>query len=364
MIQSVLFFVLGFLCAGFVVALFAPAALRRAARLTRKRIEATMPLTPAEIQADKDHVRAEAAMAVRRLEMTVSSLRDRTATQMVDIGRGLEEIKALTAAGDQKSQAIATLEAQTEALRADLAARNEEIRHLTARLAEAESAQAMNAAEVEKLGAMYDEASFASSTRQIELVARESENEKLAETVLQLKAQRKEAEARAQAMALDARTAREEAKAERKRANDMEKKIERLTSKLASSEEKRKAAAHSKAPVLDGDVDQAVAKLSADRDRLEERLTALARENKRLKASKDTATASPATVAGDGDSARLREQMNELAAEMVSLTAMLDGPDSPIVKALDNPAVEFDGPDRPISLADRVKALRKAASAG
>ena len=34
----------------------------------------------------------------------------------------------------------------------------------------------------------------------------------------------------------------------------------------------------------------------------------------------------------------LREQMNELAAEVVHLTAKLEGPDSPIIKALAAPA--------------------------
>ncbi|RVD33208.1 hypothetical protein EN741_32560, partial [Mesorhizobium sp. M4B.F.Ca.ET.019.03.1.1] len=60
----------------------------------------------------------------------------------------------------------------------------------------------------------------------------------------------------------------------------------------------------------------------------------------------------------------LRDQMNELAAEVVSLTMKLDGPDSPIAKALASPPRE----GRPAngegvtSLADRVRALQKAHS--
>ena len=64
----------------------------------------------------------------------------------------------------------------------------------------------------------------------------------------------------------------------------------------------------------------------------------------------------------------LREQINDLAAEVVSLTATLEGPDSPINKALAAAPAEAspaDGPHEKItSLADRVRALQKAASAG
>jgi hypothetical protein len=53
--------------------------------------------------------------------------------------------------------------------------------------------------------------------------------------------------------------------------------------------------------------------------------------------------------------------MNTLAAEVVSLTAKLEGPDSPITKALAAPQEARSGT---ISLADRVRALQKADSAG
>jgi seryl-tRNA synthetase len=104
------------------------------------------------------------------------------------------------------------------------------------------------------------------------------------------------------------------------------------------------------------DIDKAIAKLDSDRERLEARLTVLARENKRLKADLGALAASNPT---DGSSA-LREQMNDLAAEVVNLTAKLEGPDSPIAKALSAPQDVRSGTT---SLADRVRALQKAPSA-
>jgi peptidoglycan hydrolase CwlO-like protein len=108
------------------------------------------------------------------------------------------------------------------------------------------------------------------------------------------------------------------------------------------------------------DIDQALAKLSADRERLEARMTLLARENKRLK---DLSAGSSSSL-NKGD-AHLREQMNEMAAEVVNLVAKLDGPGSPISKALaDTEATEGDGAAKKLSLADRVRALQKAAASG
>jgi hypothetical protein len=69
------------------------------------------------------------------------------------------------------------------------------------------------------------------------------------------------------------------------------------------------------------------------------------------------------------DTAVLREQINDIAAEMVRMTAALEGPDSPINAALKSeegrpaPVAANRDPDAPISLADRVRALQKAAAA-
>ncbi|RWF67930.1 MAG: hypothetical protein EOS26_28685, partial [Mesorhizobium sp.] len=103
------------------------------------------------------------------------------------------------------------------------------------------------------------------------------------------------------------------------------------------------------------------AKLDRDRERLEARLTELARENKKLKTE---LAAFEASRSEDGDDARrasaaLREQMSDLAAQVVALTATLDGPESPIAKVLAAPNQAGSG-ER--SLADRVRALQKAES--
>ncbi|TPJ81246.1 hypothetical protein [Mesorhizobium sp. B2-6-2] len=378
MVQSVLFFVLGFLCAVFLASLVAPAVWRRAVVLTRRRLEASLPLTPAEIQADKDRVRAEYAMTTRRLEITVKNLQEKVAEQLVEIGRANEALKELAVEKKDKNQALSDLQAKT----AELRQREEELHRLAEKHAQTERALEKRALELQKLEQMYDDASFSSSNRQIELVARESELEKLASDIALLKGQRREADRRNQEVASESKAAREALKAEKKKTAELDKKVERLLATLADREEKldrrekdlarmrersKESAANGVARPAAGtdakgdDVDKAIARLEGDRERLEARLTALARENKRLKT--DLAAASGAAMpesAGDARSgAGLREQMNELAAEVVNLTMKLDGPDSPIAKAL---AGEGQQNGRGASLADRVRALQKAGS--
>ncbi|TPL84325.1 hypothetical protein FJ941_08755 [Mesorhizobium sp. B2-3-13] len=381
MVQSVLFFALGFLCAGFLALMVAPAVWRRAVALTRRRIEASIPLTRAEIQADKDRIRAEYAMSTRRLEINVKTLREKVAEQLVEINRGHEALKGLAVERTDKNHALAELGAKSEALRQ----REEELHQLSERLKETERKLERRALDIEKLEHMYDDASFASSSRQIELVARESELQKLASDISLLRGQRKEADRRSQEIAAESKAARDGLKAERRRAAELDKKVERLLATLADREdkldrrEKELARLREKAKAEDGasalrlvgkpdeagrhdeagkrdDVDRAIARLDGDRERLEARLMALARENKRLKADLGAAASLGLT---NGNGAALREQMNELAAEVVHLTAKLEGPDSQIAKALAAPQENRSaGHDR--SLADRVRALQKA----
>jgi chromosome segregation ATPase len=383
LVQSILFFALGFLCAGFLALLVAPAIWRRAVALTRRRVEASVPRTLAEIQADKDSLRAEFAMTTRRLEMSVKTLREQANEQLVEISRGREALKGLAVERKDKKQALSELGEKNELL----LHREQQIQQLTDKLVQAERMMEKRALELEKLEHMYDDASFSSSNRQIELVARESELEKLANDISVLRGQRKEAEKRHQEVVAESKATRDSLKAEKKRTADLEKKLERLLATLADREDKLDrrekelvrlrerlkgeavggavaaglVGAQDNAPAGNNDVDKVLAKLEGDRERLEAKLTTLARENKRLKT--ELGGSETARNGDDGRSAgdALREQMNTLAAEVVSLTAKLEGPDSPITKALAAPQEARSGT---ISLADRVRALQKADSAG
>ena len=76
MIDIGMYVALGFLLASLLALMVAPAFWRRAVRLTRRRIEMTMPMSASDIQADKDQLRAEFAIELRRVEVALEKARD------------------------------------------------------------------------------------------------------------------------------------------------------------------------------------------------------------------------------------------------------------------------------------------------
>lgn len=374
MVQPILFFVLGFLGAGFLALLVAPAIWRRAVSLTRKRVEASMPLTMSEIQADKDSMRAEFAMATRKLEMNIKTFREKAAEQMVEIARFREQLTALEAERAAQGEKLTELEKAKEELRTALRQREEQAKAVSDRLADSERVAGEGALELERLGQMYDEASFTASNRQIELAASESRLQTVLDELSALRNQHKDALRRHKGIEVESALARETANAGKKKMSELDRKLEHLMATLADREEKlgrrekeieqlreksKSVAPAAADPKREAEIEKAIGKLDAARERLEARLTTLARENKKLKTDLAEAQRSKPPVE---DASALREQMHELAAEVVHLTAMLEGQDSSIATALEGEAGHSGG--RMMSLADRVRALQKAAAEG
>lgn len=94
-IQSAMLVLLGFSIAGLLACVLAPAYRRRAERLATEALKKAMPLTEAEIAADKDRIRAESAIRIHKLENNLSELSLETARQLVEINRRDARISAL-----------------------------------------------------------------------------------------------------------------------------------------------------------------------------------------------------------------------------------------------------------------------------
>jgi chromosome segregation ATPase len=377
LVQSILFFVLGFLTAGFVVLLIAPSVWRRAVSVTRQRVEAKLPMTLDEIRADKDSLRAEHAMALRKVEVQLKSAQEKLLTQAVELSRSREAQKAHFTDHAEKDRTVSELEAARGSLSEDIAKRDEQIRALAVQLVEAESMLEKRAQEIEEIGRLYDEASLSSSNRQIELVSRESQIGKLSDDMSTLRNQHKSSDLRLAELEADNKAVREALKAETKRASELDRKLQQMVSSLSDRDDKLErreaelgrlreselARVREQLKVPQGATEIAAVNGTAqamERERLEGRLTTLTRENKRLKGELSKAGRS---TSSPGEDSQLREQMHELAAEVVALTARLEGADSPIAKALagsDEVRAPVNG-DAPavISLADRVRALQK-----
>jgi hypothetical protein len=80
-------FALGFLAASLIALAVGPAFWRRAIRLSTRRLEMQLPLSPEEIVAGRDLLRAEFAVERRRLEQKAEALNLIHAADMTDLAR-------------------------------------------------------------------------------------------------------------------------------------------------------------------------------------------------------------------------------------------------------------------------------------
>src|SRR6266704_693191 len=127
MIEPIMFVGIGFLVAGLLVIGFIPLVHARAVRLTMRRLEALTPLSMAEIQADKDQLRAEFAMSTRRLEMSVEQMKAKTTSQLAEIGKKSEGIGRLKVDLGEKTAALFALEAKEAQLGEDLSSTRQQL---------------------------------------------------------------------------------------------------------------------------------------------------------------------------------------------------------------------------------------------
>ncbi|GLS42299.1 hypothetical protein GGR33_001946 [Methylobacterium brachythecii] len=107
-------FALGFLVASLAALLMLPVLNRRAARLARRRIDGLFPMSMQEIAAERDALRAEFAVAERRLERKVETARAGRHGDMQAVGAKLLEVAALQRDVEGRDAALSARKAEME----------------------------------------------------------------------------------------------------------------------------------------------------------------------------------------------------------------------------------------------------------
>ncbi len=169
MIESIMYFGIGFLFAALSVLAVVPLVHGRAVRLTTRRLEGAAPSSRAEILAHKDLLRAEFAMSTRRLEMNVEQLKTKNATQLAELGKN----------GD----AINRLKIELGALRDQLRTTEEEFAIKATAVHEAERALSDKESKLVKLVAELNERSTLADAQKIEIIALKTQVEAKATAV-------------------------------------------------------------------------------------------------------------------------------------------------------------------------------------
>jgi len=388
MVEPIMYLAIGFLLSMLCGLAIVPLVHNRAVRLTTRRLEAATPLSMAEIQADKDQLRAEFAMSARRLEMSVDQLKNKTTSQLAELGKKSDAINRMKIELGEKNATIFALEAREKAVKEQLRATEEEFNAKTAALREAEIALTDKQAELAKINSELSDRSMMAETRQVELVAVRAQIEELKNRVgdaekeftatqARLTQERSESEvvsrelgdARGRVENLSQRVTEldrqlivqvKEAEMLSGRVADLEGRLATQGKLLAerdyennqlrqtndSSERTIKELRVEIAALSGGKSSAAMETLRTEKAALEEQLRIARDERGKLQrdinAIQQQAESSWATERMEN--ALLRERINDIAAEVAKLAMQLEGPNSPIEALL---AAEAGQPPKP-----------------
>ena len=106
MIEWIMLGGIGLLAGCLLMLAFFPLIHARAVRLTTRHLDEATPTAINEIQADKDHLRAQFAMSVRRLEVSIEEMRVKAAGHSGELSRQSLEINRLQVELDKKMALI------------------------------------------------------------------------------------------------------------------------------------------------------------------------------------------------------------------------------------------------------------------
>jgi chromosome segregation ATPase len=419
MVEPIMYLAIGFLVSMLFGLMIVPLVHNRAVRLTTRRMEAATPLSMAEIQADKDQLRAEFAMSARRLEMSVDQLKNKTTSQLAELGKKSDAINRMKLELGEKNATIFSLEAREKAFREQLRATEEEFAAKTEGLRSAEAALTDKQGELAKLNTELSDKSIMAESRQVELVAVRAQIDELknrvgdaekefATTQSRLEQQRGEsdsatrelAEARSRVENLSQRVTDldrqliiqvKEAEMLGNRVSDLETRLATQGKLLAERDyennqlrqsndaaERTVKALREEIAATNVGKSPALEKLRTEKAAVEEQLGIARDERAKLQreinAIQQQAESSWATERMEN--ALLRERINDIAAEVAKLAMQLEGPNSPIESILAaepatpakaarpaNGATANGGvPEGGGTLAERIRALQSHAS--
>lgn len=395
MIEYALLFGLGFVAALLVGMLLAPAIHRRIVKFTEDRIMATVPVSPQELRAQKDMVRAEMAAAVARTGHDLKVERARAAQLSIANDQLSAEAARLYGENSDLKREIETLNHDMAELRASL--RNEEIRleQMREQLARQEESERQKDARIEELLHRINRLGIEIDNLKIDIATRDTEAESYRVRINALRDERE--------------TLREELKAATQRAKDAELKlareenrvlrleeqlntavsgnvdkdtiierrvdeIKRLKERLKAANAEAREAARSTRATANQKQSGAKVKVSANNDKdassvvvKEEPAEAEAQPSRIISAERaaqlvedvraqaNAAADALAELDNPDDDERIREEIADIAAKMIAVTGQREGASSPIHKIISTKVAS--GREDRTSLSERASRL-------
>jgi myosin heavy subunit len=178
-IEYALLFGLGFLTAILAGMLLAPAIHRRIVKFTEDRILATVPVSPQELRAQKDMVRAEMATQVARATHDLKQERGKAATLSVQSDRLAEQVSRLTGENFDLRTAADELTVEAGELRASLREEEAQVIRLREQLAEAVVRERQKEGRITQLLHRVQQLTLDIDNLKIDIATRDTEAESL-----------------------------------------------------------------------------------------------------------------------------------------------------------------------------------------
>lgn len=165
--ETLMLVVLGFALAALIALFVGRFAWGLALRLGARRMQRQVPSTVAELQSERDRLRAEYAMLSRKLELRFSDIKMRMAEQMAEVTRNRNRVETLTGEVKKRDAELETWRAKAAGLEAQIAdltranaALGEEIGRLNSEIA---SLRASLGERDERIAALHAELAAAQS---------------------------------------------------------------------------------------------------------------------------------------------------------------------------------------------------------
>src|SRR5262245_27311380 len=115
MLEPMMYAGLGFLTGCLLMVVLIPLVHERAIRLTARKFLAATPLSYAEMQAQKDLLRAEFAMAMRRVELSAEATKAKAVEQLCEVGKKVAEVQHLKSELAKTNALVQGLKARRQA---------------------------------------------------------------------------------------------------------------------------------------------------------------------------------------------------------------------------------------------------------
>jgi DNA repair exonuclease SbcCD ATPase subunit len=321
--------------------LIAPPIWRRAMLLTRRHVEAETPLTLNEIQAQRDGLRAEHALAERKLELMLDNVRERYALQLAELSEKERLVRNLTAE-------LAAHNVASDELRTSVSGRQGELEQAAALIVEHERLIEQKSAELEHLHRRMSSAAMKADGLQIEVAAQSARIENLVDELKEARQDKRDSDNLRERAEAEIKALQQKLEEEVQRSAELDKRANALFAQL-------------------GDMEAKLSRREKEFERVNDRLRkVLADGRQRGGATVLDATRGKAALVQARETELLREEMNALAAQVVAMVARLEGPGSKVNALLESegekvPVQDANG-EAIVSLADRIRALLAAAS--